>query len=275
MKQSTIVCVRVALICATVLLLASPVRAADRDLVLAIQPILDEQQTRKAFQPLCDFLASATGRNCTLFTSSHFYPYWEAARQGKQFNLVLDAAHFTDYRVQKHGFEVLAKVPDSVSYSLITRNDDLIIDPAELVGKRVATLGIPSIGAARLNSLFPKPTRQPMTVEVPDADRGIQMLLEKKVDAAILPTPVVSQHMARGASVNVVMTTDPIPHIALSASATLDPATREVIRQAMTKAHLNDRGREMLKAVGFERFETASASIYKGQATVLQQYWGY
>lgn len=249
--------------------------SADRDLVLAVQPILDEQQTRRAFQPLCDYLASATGRSCALFTASHFYPYWEAARQGKDFNLVLDAAHFTDYRVQKLGFEVLAKIPDTVSYTLVTRNTELIIDPAELVGKRIATLGIPSIGAARLNSLFPRPARQPVTVEVPDADHGIKLLLEQKVDAAILPTPIVSQQMARGANINVVLTTDPIPHIALSASATLDPALRLVIRQAMIQAHQTERGREMLKVIGFERFDPASASIYKGQAELLRQYWGY
>lgn len=265
----------VSLACTLLMLLATPARSADRDLVLAIQPILDEQQTRQAFQPLCDFLASATGRNCTIFTATHFYPYWDAARQGKAFNLVLDAAHFTDYRIQKLGFEVLAKVPDSVSYSLITRNTDLVIDPAELVGKRVATLGIPSIGAARLNSLFPKPTRQPITVEVNDAALGVKMLLDKKVDAALLPTPIVSQQMANGASINVVMTTDPIPHIALSASTNLDAATRSVIRQVMLQAHTTERGKAMLKAVGFERFDPASASIYKGQAELLQQYWGY
>lgn len=276
MIRSTFSQGRALLVCGLMSLCVTlPARSADRDLVLAIQPILDEQQTRKAFQPLCDYLANATGRECTLFTSTHFYPYWEAARQGKNFNLVLDAAHFTDYRVQKLGFEVLAKIPDSVSYTLVTRNTDLIIDPAELVGRRVATLGIPSIGAARLNSLFPKPARQPVTVEVPDAEAGIKLLLEQKVEAAILPTPIVSQHMARGAAINVVMTTDPIPHIALSASSTLEPAIRQVIRQALTQAHFTEHGKEMLKAIGFERFDPASASIYKGQAAVLQQYWGY
>lgn len=264
------------IVCALVVLLAAlPAKSADRDLVLAVQPILDEDQTRKAFQPLCDYLASATGRNCTLFTSTHFYPYWEAARQGKGFNLVLDAAHFTDYRAQKLGYEVLAKIPDTVSYSLITRNTDFIIDPAELVGKRVATLGVPSIGAARLNSMFPKPARQPVTVEVHDSETGVKMLLENKVHAAILPTPFVSQQMARGAAVNVVMTTDPIPHIAVSASPALDSNVRQAIRMALTRAHQTDSGKTMLKAIGFERFDPASASIYTGQAELLKQYWGY
>ena len=71
------------------------------------------------------------------------------------------------------------------------------------------------------------------------------------------------------------MTTDPIPHIALSASTTLDPALRQVIRMALTQAHQTERGKAMLKAIGFERFDPASASIYKGQAELLQQYWGY
>jgi len=264
------------IVCSISLLLAHvPAQAADRDLVLAVQPILDPEHTRQAFQPLCDYLAKATQRNCTIFTSTHFYPYWEAARQGKEFNLVLDAAHFTDYRLQKLGFQVLAKVPDSVTYSLVTDTDTFIVDPSELVGKRVATLGIPSIGAARLNSMFPKPTRQPVTIEVRDAETGIKMLETKKVVAALLPTPIVSQQMARGAKINVVLTTDPIPHIGLSASPSVDSTTREAIRRALVRANQTEDGKAMLKAIGFERFDAATPSIYKGNADLLQQYWGF
>ncbi len=44
---------------------------------------------------------------------------------------------------------------------------------------------------------------------------------------------------------------------------------------ALTQPHQIDRGKAMLKAVGFERFDPATTSIYKGQAELLQQYWGY
>lgn len=249
--------------------------AASNELVLAVQPILDEEQTRKVFQPLCDYLAHATGRACRIFTSPNFYAYWDNVRQSKAFNLVLDAAHFTDYRAQKLGYEVLAKIPDAVTYTLVTRENDLMLDVSELVGKRVATLGIPSIGAARLNGLFPNPSRQPVTIEVGAAEKAMRMLLDGKVNAAILPTPIVSQQMASGAGVYVVLTTDPIPHIALSASSSLDASTRTALRNALLAAHNSENGRKMLKLIGFERFDPASTAVYTGQGKILKEYWGY
>ena len=252
-----------------------PTFAADDELVLAVQPIMDEEQTRKAFQPLCDYLGQAAKRPCRLFTSPNFYAYWDKVRTSTAFNLVLDAAHFTDYRAQKLGFQVLAKIPDTVTYTLVTRNTDLLLDASELVGKRVATLGIPSIGAARLNGLFPNPSRQPVTVEVGAAEQAIRLLLDGKVNAAILPTPIVAQHMASGAGVAVVLTTDPIPHIGLSAAPSIDATTRAALRSALLNAHTSEDGKKMLKQIGFERFDPASATVYTDQGKILKEYWGY
>jgi phosphonate transport system substrate-binding protein len=252
-----------------------PAIAADNELVLAVQPILDEGQTRKAFQPLCDYLSQATGRPCRLFTSPNFYAYWDVVRHSTAFNLVLDAAHFTDYRAQKLGYHVLAKIPDTVSYSLVTRDSDFLVDASELVGKRVATLGIPSIGAARLNGLFPNPSRQPVTVEVGAAEQAIRQLLDGKLKAAILPTPLVAQQMASGGGLYVVLATDPIPHIGLSAAPSIDAKTRSALRLALLSAHTSEDGKRMLKEIGFERFDPATADVYNGQAGILREYWGY
>lgn len=252
-----------------------PSLAADDELVLAVQPILGEEETRKAFQPLCDYLGKAANRPCRLFTSPNFYAYWDKVRTSTAFNLVLDAAHFTDYRAQKLGFQVLAKIPDTVTYTLVTRNTDLLVDANELVGKRVATLGIPSIGAARLNGLFPNPSRQPVTVEVSAAEQAIRLLLDGKAHAAILPTPIVAQQMASGAGVSVMLTTDPIPHIGLSAAPSIDAATRAALRSALLNAHTREDGKKMLKQIGFERFDPASAAVYADQGKILKEYWGY
>jgi ABC-type phosphate/phosphonate transport system substrate-binding protein len=255
--------------------LGQPAQAADEELVLAIQPILDREQTERAFRPLCDHLGKATGRACRLYTSPNFLAYWEAVRRGTDFNLALDAAHFTDFRAQRLGFEVLAKVPDTVSYTVVTRNTDLVFDHSELVGKRMATLGIPSVGATYLNALYSNPIRQPFPVEVPDAEAGIKALLAGRAFAAILPTPIIAQQMAAGAPISVVLTTDPIPHIALSAAPSLPPALRAQIRDAALSAHRTSDGQAMLRAIGFEKFDPADAGVYRGQAKKLEQYYGY
>jgi phosphonate transport system substrate-binding protein len=259
----------------------SPARAADipraepGDIVFVVQPILGEDQTRRAFQPLADYLGKTAGRRVVLRTLPNFLAYWETVRRDSGYHLALDAAHFTDYRAKKLGFKVLAKLPDTVSYSLIVSSGALVIDPAELVGKTVATTGAPSIGAARLNAMYPNPVRQPIIVDSGTAEEGIEMVLRNKAQAAIVPTPLVSRRMAQGGGLSVVTTTEPIPHIALSASPKLDDTTREKIRNALVNAANTADGRQMLRDVNFERFDPATEQIYAGQGNLLKEYWGY
>lgn len=254
---------------------ANILKAEPGDLVLIIQPILTEEQTQRAYQPLAEYLSKITGKRCVVRTLPNFLAYWEIARQDSGYHLVLDAAHFTDYRAQKMGFKVLAKIPDTVSYSLIVGAGALVIDPIELVGRTVATPGAPSIGAARLNAMFPNPVRQPIILDSGTAEEGIQMVLKNKAQAAIVPTPLVSQQMAQGGGISVVTTTEPIPHIALSASPKLEADVREKIRAAMVNAGNTEDGKKMLKGINFERFDPANEKIYAGQSSILKEYWGY
>lgn len=261
-----------------VLVMLTPMQAisATEELTLAIQPILSEEKIQNTFQPLADYIAKATGRPVKVETAPNFLSYWNKMIQNKKNMLYFDAAHFTSYRAKKRGFRILAKIPDTISYSVIVRDTEMIFEPiTELMGKTIASLGSPSIGAARLNGMFPNPMRQPIIVEVPDFQSGIKAILENRAYAAILPTPIVSQAMDNGSPINVVMTTEPIPHIALSASPDIDINTVNRIRQALIGASKREDGKIMLKKIGFPKFDPASPAIYKGQDKVLQAYWGY
>ncbi len=259
------------------LLWAAPgvVVAANDSLVLLIQPILSAERTKQAFQPLADYLGRSADVRCVIATRPNFLAYWDTVRRREGYDLVLDAAHFTDYRIRKMGFHVLAKIPDSVSYTLLVPDTNPVIDPMELVGKSVATLGPPSIGAARLNSMFPNPARQPVIVEVQSVEEGMDLVLKRRVAGAILPTPIVSRQMAGGGGISVVATTEPIPHIALSAAPTVPSAVRERIRAALLSAHRVPDGQRMLAAIGFERFDPATPDMYADHGAILREYWGY
>src|SRR3989338_2564197 len=159
---------------------ADVLKAEPGDLVFIIQPILNEEQTRKAYQPLADYLGKIAGKRVVIRTLPNFVAYWETMRLVNAYDLVLDAAHFTDYRAKKLGFKVLAKIPDTVSYSLIVGPGALVIDPIELIGKTVSTPGAPSGGAARPNAMYTNPVRQPIIVDSGTAEESIQKLLKDK-----------------------------------------------------------------------------------------------
>ena len=256
-------------------LAVSGARAEVNELVLGVAPLLGEAETRAQFQPLCDYLAGATQLPCRVGTRPNFLSYWETMRQGRDYNLVLDEAHFTDYRTQKMNYTVLAKIPHTVTYSLVVPRTAKLDDPARLAGRRIATLGIPSMGAAQLNGLFPKPAKQPIPVEVDNAADGFALLRAARVEAAILPTPLVREEIVRGAPLRVLLSTVPLPHMAVSAAPDIGPELRRALRQALLDAHKGDAGRAMLARIGIERFDPANATVYKGQARILQEYWGY
>ncbi len=239
-------------------------------LSLAVQPVLSQRATHKAFAPLAHYLGRLLGDPCHIATSPNFIVYWQdmSRRPGPTF--VLDAAHFTDYRLQHLGYHVLVKEPGTVSYSLVVRGSEMVLGPSALVGLPVASLGIPSMGAALLNRMFPHPSRRPIVVAARDAAVEFHLLATRKVDAAMIPTPLVARAMAQGADVSVVTTTPPIPNVALSVGPGWSANQRARMRQALVHAPAS-----LFKAIGLQRFVVAQPSEYRGQDHTLKSYWGY
>ena len=238
---------------------------ADESLTLVIQPIYGMDKTRESFQPLADYLAKAAGKKITIRTYPNFITYWKQTRTGHDYDLILDAAHFTGYRTKELGFEILAKAPGTVTYSVIVPDSALIIDIDELVGKKIATLGPPSMGAAKVSLLFDNPLRQPFIYEAENSEKALDLLFTGVVDAAIIPTPLVGTLNG----ISVVMTTDPSQHIALSASPRLSNDIKAFVRDALIHADSSENGREMLKAIGFAGFENPNTERYLLAADLL------
>ena len=253
------------------LLLSSASLARADGLNLFVQPIASEAKTEQAFKPLADYLSKQIGIPVTVHTESSFLAYWERMRRVEGFDLVLDAAHFTDYRVQHYHYQVLAKVPDTVSFSLVTSQDLLVLDAQDLIGASIATAASPSLGGVRMAEIYPNPMRQPSLVSVDNFQLALDKLHSGAVRAALVPTPMVRNDN----TVNTVLSTKPVPHMALSASPGVDTRTRQAIREALLNAAKTEQGRSMLEALNYTQFEPASNSTYKGFEQLLSGVWGY
>ena len=66
-----------------------------------------------------------------------------------------------------------------------------------------------------------------------------------------------------------------MPHIAISTSPDIDATTAGKIRRALLDASNRTDGQEMLKNIGFPKFDPADGGIYKNQDNVLKTYWGF
>jgi len=236
-----------------------------------VQPILPPAQTVQAFSPLTDYLSKTTGHTIKLVTSLNFLSYWQTMRKEGNYDFILDAAHLTDYRIKRMGYKVLAKRADVVSYTLVASQDADVIEPEELIGKSLATIGSPSLGMLRLEEMFPNPLRQPVIVEVDNSLDSIKKVVDGKASSAIVPTPMV------GAFPDLIsiVTTEQVPHTAISAAPSVPQDVRNAIRKALIDADKTEVGQQMLQAINFPSFEPTDASAYEGYATLLEGVWGY
>lgn len=260
-------------------LLAAAVAVAPRpasaaDIRFAVQPILDAQATRTAYQPLAEYLAAATGKSVDLITTYDYAEYWQRMKRGKEFNLVLDGPFYTDYRIKEQGHVPLVKVPGVVSYSLVTKSGEAILDPSELIGKKIATIIPPAPGGLLMQKWFPHPSRQPYLMPAKSSEHALEMVLKGQAMAAMIPTPLAAQAMGQGKEIATVVTTPQTPHIAFTAGPEIDAATRDKIVRALLDANKNPKGQAMLKKIGFpDGFEPTSADIYQGYSDYLKQQW--
>ncbi len=238
---------------------------------LVVQPIQSPEVTRASFQPLVDYLRNATGADIQLVTARNFVSYWQTMKKGEQYDLILDAAHFTDYRIQHMGYKPLAKVASVVSLSLVTDENHPVFEARELIGKPVALLSSPSMDAVRLAQLFPNPLRQPVVVRVNDSREAAEKVREGKAAGALLPTPMVNAFPF----LYTVTTTAQVPHMALSAAPTVPQHLQQKLRQALLDADKTPEGRALLDALNFESFEAADAKTYAGYGKLLQGVYGY
>ncbi len=253
------------------LLLFSPSISFAQELKFAIQPILSAERTKTVFRPLAEYLTKKTGIDISIVTASNWMSYWETMKKTNEYDIILDAAHFTDFRIKRLGYTVLVKVPDTVSYTLVTNDNNLVLDPIELTGRQIATAGSPSLGGIRLAEMFPNPIRQPIIVETPDSLEAINKVLKGDVTAAIVPTPLLNKYT----ELNPIVTTAQVPHIAISVSSKISHETRAAIKNALLFASENEEGIIMLDAIKFPEFVSANPTIYAGQAKLLQGVWGY
>ena len=252
-------------------LISQPKTVSADTFVLAIQPIMSKERTLKFYQPLADFLSKVTEHEIKIYATYNFVTYWEELRKNKKYDLVLDAAHFADYRVKNLKYTILAKINDTVSFSLITNEDVNYFDADELIGQRIATLASPSFGGIRLLSMYPNISRQPIVIGKNNFQETLKQLKSNKVSAALVPTPLISGD----GSVNTIMVTDPIPHMAISASNRVNKETQNKIRNALIKASSTKEGQALFTKLNLAGFEKANNSLYDGYGSLLKDVWGY
>ncbi|MFN2381677.1 MAG: phosphate/phosphite/phosphonate ABC transporter substrate-binding protein [Guyparkeria sp.] len=244
---------------------------ADDGLKMAIAPFLPEAELNEVYTPIAEYLSHRLGETVELELFPNYLSFWEATRGGSEFDIALDAAPATDFRVQRQDWQVIARFDGEVTQSLVTRDDDLILSPKELVNKRVAVQPSPSVGALVLYQLFPNPVQQP-TLVFERTNRDVATaVLEGKARAGVIPTPLVGGYPG----LYPVITTEPLPFLGFSVSPQVNDRTRKALQQALLSFGETKEGQRILDEQQLTDIVPANNRYYRGNAELLIGTYGY
>ncbi len=265
MKHKTL---KALLICSLPIISGSTLAAT---YTLSVQPIVPAKQIEKNYKPLADYLSKKTGDTFIIKSYQNFLTYWIKMKKGKNMDFVLDAAHFTDFRIQRKGYKVLVKQPGTVSFTVVTSEDNFVFDMEELISKKIATMPSPGLGAVRLYQMFPNPVRIPLCIQADDSIDAVNKVLDGSVDAAIIPSPLVGNYDM----LNSVISTEPVPHMALSAAPNVPDEVAQKVKAALLDATNTADGKKLLESLKITGYETADAQMYAGFSDLLEGVYGY
>lgn len=246
--------------------------AAAPPLVLLVQPpAWHDTAVRFDPAPLAAILALALGAPVEGRVSDDALSHWQAVRTPGGHDLAFEEAHFSAFRIRRHGFVALARAAGEVRFAVVVRPGTLVTSPSDLAARRVAVPDPPAMAALRLLELFPQAARTPRLVKAASLAEALDALARGQVAAAVLPTDAG----APPAGVQVALVTDAAPGRGFTVSARITEAQRLVLLRALTGAGGTPPGRHALAALGVRAMEPAVDAAFEDSERLLRGTWGY
>lgn len=238
---------------------------------LGVAPVMSHEETLKTYKPLASYISHAVGIQVKVEPAQNFLGYWHQMRKPDAYDFLLDGSHLAAYRVEKMGHRLLAKVRGVLSFTLISSPDDLVLDPEELVNRKVAIMPSPNFGGLKVYELFKHPARQPVIVQVKNVAEAIDAVKGGRADATYIPTPMLASYP----EAMVITSSEQIPGMTMTASPSVPFDIAQAVSKALIDARKSKEGTRMLNELNLVGFEVAERDEYKGLEKILSAMWGY
>jgi hypothetical protein len=226
------------------------------------------------FDAMAAYLSGVIHRQ-VVFQPAPSFSIYQGNVQTDQYDLVVDGAHLTGWRVKKRNYDVLARMSGEMRFVVITPVKSDITAVSVLAGRTMCTMNPPNLGFLVLRSLF-SPLRQPgirPSQDLADVYNGVR---DKKCDAGILPLALVKKLDPTGATVRIIYQHEPILNEALSAGKRVTAEEKRKITEALLSSN-RDKNLELYQASYMlaEHFVKASNSDYIPFARLLDGEIGF
>ncbi len=249
--------------------------AADQ-LVLGVQDYEKSPRMLAAeFKSLASYLSNKLGQPVVVQASQSYKRYMANSKK-KRYAFIYGPPSMAMEAYQVAGYEPVVKVPGVLSASFMTLSTSDVAFPEDMKGKRI---GMPDddslmtkLALAKLRSMKINPQGYFARVQTfNDANDVISALKLNLIDVGVANSSLFNVWTGKGHNLNVVLTTDPAPHLTFSVNGDLPADLKAKVTQAMLVAHKDPGAQSYFKNSGFPNFEATSLKDYQKVIALMKK----
>jgi ABC-type phosphate/phosphonate transport system substrate-binding protein len=254
----------------------SPAQTVKNILVFTSPPRETPEEGEALYKPIAEYLSATTGKKI-VYKHPGTWGLYRTEMLNGDYDIIFDGGHFSDYRAQKLGYSIIAKMPELQEFAIIARKDSNVTSVDQLAGQTICAPPPPNQGALHLMSQFKDPAKQPVVVPVTGNFWAAvyEGVVTGSCKAGVLVVANL-QKLDKEGAIKIVHKTAPQPNQAFSVSPRVAPEDREKIAAALVASESTtptQNLRERFK-IG-ERFVSANNAEYAGISEVLRNEWGF
>ena len=248
------------------------VHAADQ-LVLGVQDYEKSPSVLAGeFKGLAAYLSDKLGQPVTVQASQSYKRYMANSKK-KRYAFIYGPPSMAMDAYKSAGYEPVAKIPGVLSASFMSLSTSDVAFPEDMKGKRI---GMPDddsmmtkLAMAKLRSMKINPQGYFSRVQTfNDASDVISALKLNLIDIGVANSSLFNVWTGKGHNLNVVLVSDPAPHLTFSVNKDLPPDVKAKVTEALMVAHKDAKAQGYFKNSGFQNFEPASLKDYQKVLTL-------
>lgn len=205
--------------------------ASAAEYVITSQPRGTEEEERKIFEPIAEYLSSKTGEKFRYVYVRDWLTYRKLIARNS-YDIYFSDPHFASFLVEYRNHVYLARFKEWLSFAVVVRADDKIGFVSQLAGRQNCLQLEPNLGTLLFMSSFENPTRQPAMVVVQDWEDAYRGVIKKKCSAAVVPYETFSRLNADNKTFALQMY-DLVPSQVFTVNKKISGAVLDIVRRAL------------------------------------------
>lgn len=254
-------------------LLGLVMAGARADYILSSPARVARDQETAIYRPVAELLARVTGEKIVYRHPGSYLLYQQAMRRDR-YDIVFDGPAFIDWRVQRLGHRVVARLDGELTFVVLTRHDDARLRSlAPLVGRNVCSFPPPHLTALTLLSEYegariPRLQLGESFAEIYDG------IVSRRCEAGVLPLGQYQKLDSARRALRPVFISAALPNQAFTVSRRLAKHA-DAIGAALADPANAAALRPLLEAFKAGAVVRAGPEDYRGLARMIKGEWGY